>query len=131
MPVTAFYASLLAALFFYLSVRVIQQRREARVEIGPGENRELLRRMRVHANFTEYAPFILLLLALAESLGVTGFLLHPVGLALIAGRCIHAYGLSQSPHNIKQRVLGMTLTFGALGAAALLCFTYAIAQAVL
>ena len=68
MPITAFYAALLAMLFMVLSFRTIEQRRNARVEIGTGEDAELLRRYRVHVNFAEYVPFALLLLGLAESL---------------------------------------------------------------
>ena len=47
MPITAFYAALLAMLFMVLSFRTIQQRRNARVEVGTGEDAELLRRYRV------------------------------------------------------------------------------------
>ena len=68
MPITAFYAALLAALFLYLSVRVIGWRRDRRVEFGHGEDFELLRRMRVHANFAEYVPFAIVLMGLAESM---------------------------------------------------------------
>ncbi|MGZ5919923.1 MAG: MAPEG family protein [Hyphomicrobium sp.] len=46
--------------------------------------------MRVHANFAEYAPFALLLMALAESLGPPHVLTHLVGLMLVAGRTLHA-----------------------------------------
>ncbi len=126
MPVTALYAALLAALFILLSVRVIAQRREAKIEIGPGESKELLRRMRVHANFAEYAPFALVLLALAESLKVPSPLLHLAGLALVAGRFVHAYGLSQTPHNLRLRVWGMTLTFAAIALAGLMCFVFGV-----
>lgn len=124
MPITAFYASLLAFLFLLLSARVITQRREARVEIGMGESVELLRRARVHANFAEYVPMALLLLALAESLKVPSILLHLLGLGLVAGRAVHAYGLSQSPHNLRLRVMGMMLTLGVIGLAAFLCFAF-------
>jgi uncharacterized membrane protein YecN with MAPEG domain len=103
MPITAFYASLLAFLFVLLSVRVIAQRREARVEIGVGESKELLRRSRVHANFAEYVPLALLMLAFAESLKTPSIVLHLLGLALLAGRLLHAYGLSQNPHILGLR----------------------------
>jgi uncharacterized membrane protein YecN with MAPEG domain len=125
MPITAFYASLLAFLFLLLSARVITQRREARVEIGHGESPELLRRSRVHANFAEYVPIALLLMAFAESLKAPSILLHLIGLALLAGRYVHAYALSQSPHILRLRVLGMMLTLIAIGVAAFLCFTFA------
>lgn len=123
MRITALYASLLAVLFLFLSVRVIGWRRQQRVEIGHGEDVQLLRRMRVHANFAEYAPFTLLLMALAENLGPPHVLVHLVGLTLLAGRTMHAYGLSQTPHILKYRVWGMTLTFAAIGIAAMICFT--------
>jgi uncharacterized membrane protein YecN with MAPEG domain len=125
MPITAFYASLLAFLFVLLSVRVIAQRREARVEIGVGESKELLRRSRVHANFAEYVPLALLMLAFAESLKSPSIVLHLLGLALLAGRLLHAYGLSQNPHILGLRTLGMTLTLATIGIAAFLCFVFA------
>ena len=125
MAVTALYASLLACLFIFLSARVIGQRRSARVEIGSGEDPELLRRMRVHANFAEYAPFALLLMALAESLKAPLWWLHVLGLMLLAGRVTHAYGLAQTPHILRYRVLGMQLTFAVIGLAALTCFVLA------
>ena len=85
MKITAFYASLLAVLFLFLSVRVIGWRRELRVELGHGDSAELLRRMRVHANFAEYVPFALLLMGLAESMVPPRILLHMVGITLVAG----------------------------------------------
>jgi uncharacterized membrane protein YecN with MAPEG domain len=125
MPVTALYAALLALLFLLLSVRVIAQRREAHVEIGHGDNAQLLRRMRVHANFAEYVPLALLLMALAESLKAPSAILHLFGLTLLVARLIHAYGLSQTPHILRFRVLGVTLTFWVIGLAAAMCFLLA------
>jgi uncharacterized membrane protein YecN with MAPEG domain len=124
--VTAFYASLLAALYLLLSGRVIGWRRVQRVELGHGENSELLRRMRVHANFAEYVPLTLLLMALAESMTPPRPLLHLVGVILVAGRLIHAYGLSQTPHILRYRAGGMMLTLSALGIAALMCFSLSV-----
>jgi uncharacterized protein len=121
LSITAFYAALLAVLFLVLSVRVIGWRRERRVEFGHGEDAELLRRMRVHANFAEYAPFTLLLMALAESMAPPDVLVHLCGLLLIAGRLLHAYGVSQAPPVMRYRVYGMWLTFAALGLAAFIC----------
>lgn len=114
MTITALYAGLLAPILVLLSVRVIGQRRSARVAIGHGEDQTLLRRMRVHANFTEYVPMALILLALAENLKTTPLLLHVMGLALLAGRLLHAYGVSQDKENINVRVVGMSLTFAAI-----------------
>ena len=123
LSITAFYAALLAVLFLFLSVRVIGWRRERRVEFGHGEDGELLRRMRVHANFAEYVPFTLLLMALAESMAPRLILLHLAGLLLVAGRLLHAYGVSQAPPIMRYRSYGTTLTLIALGLAALICLS--------
>jgi uncharacterized membrane protein YecN with MAPEG domain len=68
MPITALFAGLLAPLYIVLALRVIGLRRSAGVALGDGGDPWLTRRMRVHANFAEYAPFTLLLMGLAESL---------------------------------------------------------------
>ena len=67
MIITSIYASLLAALFFVLSARVILLRRVVRVGLNDGGNDYLRRRIRVHGNFAEYVPFILLLILFAET----------------------------------------------------------------
>jgi hypothetical protein len=121
MQVTAFYAALLAVLFLVLSARVIAWRSQHRVEFGHGEDAELLRRQRVHANFAEYVPFTLLMMALAESMAPPDLLVHVSGLLLVGGRVLHAYGVSQSPPVMRYRVYGMWLTFASLGLAALVC----------
>jgi uncharacterized membrane protein YecN with MAPEG domain len=106
MAITAFYAALLGLFFVFLSFRVIGWRRLKSVELGHGEDGELLRRMRVHANFAEYVPFTLLLMAMAESMTAPRPLIHVAGLILISGRLMHAYGLSQTPHILRLRVGG-------------------------
>jgi uncharacterized protein len=126
MPITALYAALLTVLFVYLSGRVIARRRAQRVEIGDGADQELLRRMRVHANFVEYTPLFLVLLGLAESLAAPKLLLHSLGLVFVLGRAIHAYGLSQTPHIMKLRVFGMVLSLNALLVGAALCIVMAL-----
>lgn len=118
MPTTALYAALLTPLMLVLAARVIRHRRVQRVEIGDGDDPELLRRMRVHANFVETVPFALILLALVEQLGVSPWLLHAIGAPLLVGRYAHAYGLSQTPHIMRLRVLGMILTLTPIGLAA-------------
>lgn len=123
LTITAFYASLLAGLYMVLSARVIGWRRERRVELGDAGDKQLLRRMRVHGNFAEYVPFTLLLMALAETMAPPYILLHIVGLLLIVGRGLHAYGLSQTPQILRYRVFGMVLTFFAMGIAGMICFT--------
>lgn len=117
--ITALYAALLALLFLALSFAVIRQRYRTRVAIGTGRDPGLERAMRVHANFAEYAPFALLLMLLAELLGAASWWVHGLGLALVAGRVLHAYGVSQTSERLQFRQAGMVLTFGAIAAAAI------------
>jgi uncharacterized protein len=121
MIVTAAYASILTALLIFLTARVIGTRRRVRVTIGHGENSDLLRAMRVHGNFTEYVPMALLLMALAESSAASPFILHAAGVALITGRLIHAYGVSNTNENLTLRIAGMAMTLTVLAALALTC----------
>lgn len=126
MAITAFYAALLALFFVFLSFRVIGWRRLQKVELGHGDDSQLLRRMRVHANFAEYVPFTLLLMAMAESMTAPRPLIHIAGLTLIAGRLMHAYSLSQTPHILRYRVGGMMLTFTALALSAIICLSLSL-----
>jgi uncharacterized membrane protein YecN with MAPEG domain len=126
MYVTALYAGLLVPLYILLSARVIGQRRAQRVEIGDAGDKELLRRMRVHANFIEYTPYCLLLMALAESLKTPVLAVHALGLLLLVGRGLHAYALSQTPHVMQMRVFGMVLTLTALAMGGVACIVGAV-----
>ena len=114
MHVTPVFAGLLAMLYFFLAFRVIRSRRAARIAFGDGGNTIVLRALRVHGNFSEYVPFALLLMALAELQSVPPWILYLAGSCLTAGRFIHAFGVSQEPEVSRSRTLGMGLTFTAL-----------------
>lgn len=120
--IVPFYAALLAALFIFLSVRVTRLRRQERVAIGDGNNLRLRRAIRVHANFAEYVPIALILTMLIELQQFSPIVVHALCLTLIVGRLCHAYGVSQERENYRFRTAGMTLTFAAIGASALLLF---------
>ncbi len=122
MQITAFYASLLVPLFLLLSVRIVRMRFGARVSIGDGGDKELLRRIRVHANFAEYVPFALVLMGLAESLALDARLLHGAGVVLLLGRAAHAYGMSQSKDILPLRSGGVIATSLVLIVLAASCF---------
>jgi len=114
----ALYASVLALMFLVLTARVVRRRAAARVALGDGGDRVLLRRSRAHANFAETAPLALILLMLAEMQQAPGWALHGIGLALIAGRALHAIGISREPEPMGLRVAGMTLTLTSIAVAA-------------
>lgn len=116
------YIAVLALMSVALALHVILGRYAAKVALGDGENRMLARRIRAHGNFSEYAPFIALLLIGLALLGAGELLVHTVGLTGLTGRVLHAIGLSRSSGPSWPRQAGMVLTFTALltGAIALL-----------
>ena len=119
------YAALLALLFVVLSIRTLRLRRRLRIGIGDAGNEQMLRAMRVHSNFAEYVPLTLFLIYLAEVQGAQGLLVHALGLLLLSGRLLHAYGVSQANENYTFRVAGMVMTFTSLiSASAYLLFSY-------
>ena len=118
MSITPVYAALATLLFVYLSFRVIGMRKSEKISLGDGANKEMGKRIRIHANFAEYTPLIILLMLLAELQNAPAWTLHLIGLALLVGRILHAYAISQSPQNFNLRTAGMVLTFAALVAGA-------------
>lgn len=108
------YAGLLAILLVALSARVIRHRYVSQISIGDRNNRELRKKMRVQANFTEYAPLGLVLLALAEFQGLPEMALHGLGSMLFLGRLAHAAGMGATPQRVPLRAAGMVLTLGML-----------------
>jgi len=113
--IVSIYAILLVCLFIFLSFRTLKLRRKLKIAIGDGGNQELVRAMRVHANFAEYVPISLVMATLVELSGAHYIFVHIICLCLLLGRFIHAYGVSNSSENFKFRVQGMVLTFSSLG----------------
>ena len=87
----------------------------------------MLRAMRVHANFAEYVPLGLLLIAGVEVLSAHAVLVHGLGIVLLIGRLIHAFGVSQEAEVFLYRVSGMALTFTCYFVSAAAIIWYVIA----
>jgi uncharacterized protein len=119
MPVIVpFYAAILAVIFIFLSARVIAARRQFRVTVGFGGHQALERRIRVQGNFAEYVPLTIILLTFMELYGGAKWLIHLLCIALILGRSLHAYCVSRTDEDIRQRRAAMLVTFGVLFIAA-------------
>ncbi len=119
LAIVPYYAAVLALVFVALSVNVIKGRRERRVAIGVSGAGDLERRVRAHGNFAEYAPFALLLIAMAELRGTPPLVLHALCASLLLGRLVHAWGVSRTDEDLRVRVAGMAATFAAIAGAAL------------
>lgn len=104
------YTALLALLFVFLSIRTLNLRRKLRIVIGDGGNPVMLRAMRTHANFAEYVPLGILLIVGSEQLDAPAALLHALGLLLLVGRLLHAFGVSSESEVLAYRVTGMAMT---------------------
>ena len=100
----------LAVVNLWLSIRTGQARQAAKVSVGDGENPLLRARMRAHANFIEYVPMALILMALIESKGGNENLLWLLGIALVIGRLLHPFGMERPSPN-PFRITGILLTY--------------------
>jgi uncharacterized protein len=111
------YAAIFAFIYLALSAQVIRARRQAKTAIGTRGDGRLERKIR--ANFSEYVPFALLLLSFVEMQGGPAWLIHLLCLVFLAGRAIHAYGVSQVQEDYRLRSTGMAITFGVIAVTAL------------
>jgi uncharacterized membrane protein YecN with MAPEG domain len=121
MRTAALYVGLFGLLLIVLSMRVSLVRRDARINLGDGENEILKRRIRAHGNFAEFVPIALLLLALAEHTGMGTLYIHLFGNNLLAGRISHAYGISQEQEPFIFRMVGTLATLGVIAILSLYC----------
>jgi hypothetical protein len=96
-PVSFLYAALLGLLLIALSVTVVLARRRFRIRLGVGQDEVMQQAVRVQGNFTEYVPFAVVLLIVAEITGMPLAAVHSAGIVLVASRLVHAWGLSHSP----------------------------------
>jgi len=111
MQITALYAGLLGLVLIYLSYMVATNRKKHQVGIGDGNNETLARAIRVQANFTEYVPIALILLAIFEANQGSSLLAHIGGTSLLVGRILHAQGLGKTIKASFGRVTGIMLTW--------------------
>ncbi|MEM7565577.1 MAG: MAPEG family protein [Pseudomonadota bacterium] len=112
--ITPLYAALAVLIFVVLSFRTLLLRRKLGIGMGTGGDKSMERAIGVHANFAEYAPIALVLIYFLETRIGTGLLIHLLCIALIVGRLLHAYGVSQMKEDFRFRVSGMVLTLGCL-----------------
>lgn len=126
LPITSITAGLLALIYLALTAQVIRQRGRTNTSLGdgstgaiaPGEEHlaPLLVACRSHANFAEYVPLTLLLLALNEATGAPRWLVLALAATLIVGRILHPIGMGRTMPN-PFRLGGVIATLSTLGIA--------------
>jgi uncharacterized protein len=109
-PITLVTTGVLAIIFFVHSLRIINARRVTKTNLGDGGHDVMTRRIRIHGNFAEYVPLLLFILFLLEIQGVPSVALLVFAMSIVAGRCLHAYGLFSPATPGIARVIGMQLT---------------------
>lgn len=93
LPVALVTAGAAALLNFWLGLRVSRLRISEKIMVGDGGNQQLIARMRAQLNFAEYAPLVLILIALIELARGTQAWLWGVAALFIVGRVLHVFGM--------------------------------------
>ena len=124
LTVTGLYAGSLTLWYLVLSYRVVVRRQT--ISLGDGGDSGMLRLIRGHANFAEYVPLALLMLAILELNATSPIVLHGLGLALLAGRLLHGYALSFTQTFRFGRFWGTALTYAVLLIEAVMCLYAAL-----
>ena len=114
LTVTPLYAAILAVIYIAMSFYVIVTRARTDVLVGDGGNIDMLVAMRRHGNMAEYMPFAVLMMALGELMGLGAAWLHVAGVALVAGRLVHPFGVTRENSPLAPRVAGVLATFASM-----------------
>lgn len=120
-----FWIALHALLLIYLSFRVGQARHRHGINLGDGGNPEMLKAIRTHANYVEYAPAALLGLFALAILGAGPLIVHALGAVFFFARVAHLLGLGMDAW-AQGRFVGTLLTMLTLLATALLLLYFAL-----
>ena len=107
-PITLTYASFFALFALLLSFRAGSVRGKTGVSVLYGDplNMDLAERVRVHQNFLEYVPMILIVMGGIEASGGSAMFLYVVGDLLVIARIAHAIGLKHDNIAHKGRLIG-------------------------
>lgn len=97
LPATVSLTAVFAIMLMVLSVCVSLRRRELNILLGDGDDRILRRRIRVHGNFAENAPFCVLLVLALETMLAAPQPAWVVAMILLAARILHVIGTFNRP----------------------------------
>ena len=95
LSVSPIYVALLGLVFIVITMRVGLYRLQNKINIGNGDDPELLRRVRGQGNFIETVPMALFILIVMEVMGASDTWLHILGAALLLGRISHYLALTE------------------------------------
>lgn len=110
LTITSLYAALFAVILLPITIRVGLRRIATETWFLDGGDEILLKRIRSQANFLEYVPFALFLMALVEIGGASATYLHAIGGILLISRVMHYITLNTNPIAMT-RPISMAGTF--------------------
>ena len=120
LPITSTIAAIMAIVMLPLTLQVSMRRAALGkaigklngVTFGDGDDEVLRRRIRAFANFIEYTPMCLVMLALTENGDASPTFVWTIGSLLLLGRGLHALGMLYSDTPVP-RGIAMFMTYGA------------------
>jgi uncharacterized membrane protein YecN with MAPEG domain len=114
LPVTAFVAAVCALLLLATAIDTVRQRLRLKADHGDAK---LISASRAHGNLAEYAPIVIILLGLLETVRANHMALMIIGAIFLVGRVGHIVGLYTPSEPGKAplgRQIGVVATFGTL-----------------
>lgn len=102
LPVTLTIAAACAVVNIWLAIRLVRGRVKDKIMTGDGGDPAMVAGMRAHSNFTEYAPIVLILLALIELARGPSVVLWAIGGIFVLARIAHPLGMTrQTPNGLR------------------------------
>ena len=112
--ITPLFAAIFGLMYMALSFNIVRYRLSNRISLGSGDNRDLERAIRTHANFIEYVPLALLLMWFVETLTLSADVAFWLGLILLIARVFHTFGMLYPKKLMLLRQLGAIATFAVI-----------------
>ncbi len=110
MTITFITAGFIGLLLCFTAIQTGRMRGKTKTLLGEGDDIMMLGAIRAHANLTEFAPIVLILIGASEYMGANKDLVMGMGVIFVAARVSHAFGLIKYPD-----VANKPRMFGALG----------------
>ena len=107
LPVALVTTGAAALINLWIAWRASQVRLSEKIMVGDGGNERMVARMRAHANFSEYTPIVLILIALIELARGSLLWLWAAAALYLLGRICHVFGMDGW---LRGRVLGIAIT---------------------
>ena len=110
MQITFLLTGVFALMLCALTIKVIKLRLKHKVTLGDGNKKDLKTMIRIHGNFTEYAPLLILIIACLEIADFSRFFICTLATIAFFSRLMHFWALKTS----NTRYPAMIATFTVL-----------------